>query len=678
MKFKVFLLLTILPIFSMAQDKLTLLDIYEIEFISDPQISPDGSKILYVRNFKDVMTDKNLSNVWIVNFDGSNNQPVTTGNQVDNTPRWVSSDRIIYKSNKTGDSHVYQFWLNSRAEQQITNFKNNVNNIAVSPDGKQLAFTRFVDQSKGNFIKMPAKPEGAKWNDSPKYIDDLNYRGDGQGYLKSGYNHIFTMSVSGGTPKQLTSGDSDFGAPVWSPDQTKLYFSANLHEDGEYDPRNSEVYELTIANRAIKALTNRQGPDMRPVVSPDGKKIAYMGFDDRYQGYQITNVYLMNADGSGSKSISDKFDRDPVHLTWKSNSDGLYFQYNDKGDTKIALMNLNGKVTDLVNHVGGLSLGRPYSAGIHTITGNGRYAYTVGASDHPADLATGEKGSSKRLTWVNEDLLSQKKPGIIEEIWFKSSFDKRDIQGWIAYPPDFDASKKYPMILEIHGGPFASYSPFFATEIQLFAAAGYVVLYTNPRGSTSYGEEFGNLIHHNYPGQDYDDLMSGVDAVIARGFIDENNLMVTGGSGGGVLTSWIIGKTDRFKAAVVAKPVINWYSFVLYADGPAFFYKYWFPGKPWDHTEHYMSRSPISLVGNVTTPTMVMTGEEDYRTPIAETEQYYAALKIQKVDAAMVRIPGASHGIANQPSNLVGKVAAILSWFDKYKDASLKGSIEKK
>ena len=279
---------------------------------------------------------------------------------------------------------------------------------------------------------------------------------------------------------------------------------------------------------------------------------------------------------------------------------------------------------------------------------------------------------------MNEDLLSQKKPGEIEEIWFKSSFDNRDIQGWIAYPPDFDSSKKYPLILEIHGGPFASYSPFFAIEIQLFTSAGYVVLYTNPRGSTSYGEEFGNLIHHNYPGHDYDDLMSGVDDVIARGFIDENNLMVTGGSGGGVLSSWIIGKTDRFKAAVAAKPVINWYSFVLYADGPAFFYKYWFPGKPWEHMEHYMSRSPISLVGNVTTPTMVMTGEEDYRTPIAETEQYYAALKIQKVDAAMVRIPGASHGIANQPSNLVAKVAAILSWFDKYQDESLKGKLEQK
>ena len=678
MKSRIFFLLLLIPFLSLAQDKLTLLDIYELEFISDPQVSPDGNKVLYVRNFKDVMTDKNLSNIWIVNFDGSNNQPVTTGNQVDNSPRWVSDDRVIFKSNKSGSSQAYQFWLSSRAEQQITNFKNSIASIAVSPDGEQLAFTRFVDGTKDSFIKMPKKPEGAKWNDPPKYIDDLNYRGDGQGYLKAGYRHIFIMSANGGTPRQLSSGDYNYGAPIWSPDMKKLYFSANLHDDREFDPRNSEVYSLDLTTNQIKPLTNRMGPDQNPVVSPDGKKIAYLGFDDRFQGYQMTDIYVMNADGSGSKNISAKFDRSPNNLSWSANGDRVYFQYTDKGDTKIAWMNMNGKVTDLVNSVGGMSLGRPYSAGAHSITASGKYAYTLGASDHPSDLAVGEGGKYKRITNVNSDLLSIKKPGKVEEIWWKSSFDQRDIQGWICYPPDFDPNKKYPMILEIHGGPFASYSPFFASEIQLFASAGYVVLYANPRGSTSYGEEFGNLIHHNYPGEDYDDLMSGVDAVIAKGFIDKDNLMVTGGSGGGVLSSWIIGKTDRFKAAVVAKPVINWYSFVLYADGPAFFYRYWFPGKPWEHTEHYMKRSPISLVGNVSTPTMVLTGEEDYRTPIAETEQYYAALKIQKVDAAMVRIPGASHGIANQPSNLVAKVAAILSWFDKYKDESLKATVESK
>ena len=234
-------------------------------------------------------------------------------------------------------------------------------------------------------------------------------------------------------------------------------------------------------------------------------------------------------------------------------------------------------------------------------------------------------------------------------------------------PTDFDSKKKYPLVLEIHGGPFTNYGFRFSAEVQLYASKGYVVLYINPRGSTSYGKEFGNLIHHNYPSQDYDDLMSGVDYVLERDYIDKDNLFVTGGSGGGVLSSWIVGKTDRFNAAVVAKPVINWYSFVLYADNVSFFYKYWFPGLPWDNLDQYMKRSPISYVGNVKTPTMLLTGEQDFRTPMAESEQFYAGLKLNNVESMLVRIPGASHGIAARPSNLIAKVNAITAWFEKYK-----------
>lgn len=223
------------------------------------------------------------------------------------------------------------------------------------------------------------------------------------------------------------------------------------------------------------------------------------------------------------------------------------------------------------------------------------------------------------------------------------------------------------MILEIHGGPFANYGPRFAAQMQLYAAAGYVVFYANPRGSTSYGPEFGNLIHHAYPGHDYDDLMSGVDAVIAKGYIDADSLFVTGGSGGGVLTSWIIGKTGRFRAAVVSKPVINWFSFVLTADIYAFFNRYWFPGPPWEHAEHHLKRSPISLAGKITTPTMIITGEVDHRTPISESEQLYQALKLRKIDTALVRIPGASHDIAARPSHLIAHTAYVLAWFEAYR-----------
>lgn len=375
----------------------------------------------------------------------------------------------------------------------------------------------------------------------------------------------------------------------------------------------------------------------------------------------------MNSDGTDSKLISGDFDRDVEDMAWNSKGNGLFISYTDQGMGKLGSISLSGKVDEITDGLGGLSLGRPYNAASFSASDNNKFAYTMGDTSHPSDLGAADTKSSKRLTGVNDDLFSFKKLGKVEEMWWESSYDQRKIQGWVVTPPDFDPSKKYPMILEIHGGPFTSYGEVYSAEIQAYAAEGYVVLYTNPRGSTSYGEEFGNLIHHDYPNHDYEDLMSGVDALLKKGYVDEDNLFVTGGSGGGVLTAWIVGKTDRFKAAVVAKPVINWTSFVLYADGVQFFSKYWFGKKPWEDPENYMRRSPLTYVGNVTTPTMLLTGEEDYRTPIAESEQFYAALKLENVETAMVRIPGASHGIANKPSNLIAKIASVLAWFDKYK-----------
>ncbi|HKQ97995.1 MAG TPA: S9 family peptidase, partial [Candidatus Polarisedimenticolia bacterium] len=286
----------------------------------------------------------------------------------------------------------------------------------------------------------------------------------------------------------------------------------------------------------------------------------------------------------------------------------------------------------------------------------------------PPEVATAAAGQKTAvLTRLNDDLFGGKRLATVEEITAKSSFDQRSIQGWIVRPPGFDPAKKYPLILEIHGGPFADYGDRWGAEMQLYATAGYVVLYSNPRGSTSYGEEFGNLIHHAYPGNDYDDLMSILDAAIARGSIDTANLFVTGGSGGGVLTAWIVGKTDRFRAAVSAKPVINWTSFVLTSDQPNFFSRYWFGATPWEKPEEFLRRSPLFQVGNVHTPTMLLTGEADYRTPISESEQFYEALKLLKVDTALVRVPDASHEMISRPSWLIGKSAHILAWFEKYR-----------
>lgn len=656
-------------IVAQQSDKLELLDVFNLEYISDPQISPDGKQVVYVRNFKDVMTDKNLSNLWIVNFDGSQNRPLTTGNTSDNNPLWSpDGKKLLFKSNMDGEMRLYLMWLDTRHKKVISNSGNLPGSISWSPDSKSIAYSKFVENDNASPIKMPKKPEGAKWNEAPKYITDMNYRADGAGYLKSGNRQLFVVSIDGHTPRQLTFSPFDHGSPVWGKDGESLYFSANFSEDHVLDPRNSEIHKLDLADNNITTLTTRKGPDSDPIISPDGTKIAYLGFDDKLQGYQLSQLYIMNTDGNAIKNPSAEFDRDISDISWDKNGDGLYFQYNDKGSTKLGYISTSGKVKEITTNLGGLSLGRPYNAASYSIAENGNYAFTSGKNAMLADLGVGNKGNDRVLTDVNSDLLAFKNLGKVEEIWWKSSIDQREIQGWVVTPTDFDPNKKYPLILEIHGGPFASYGNVFSAEVQLMAAAGYVVLYTNPRGSTGYGEEFGNLIHHDYPNNDYHDLMSGVDAVLAKGYVDKENLFVTGGSGGGVLTAWIVGKTDRFKAAVVAKPVINWTSFVLYADNPAFFYKYWFGKKPWEDPESYFKRSPLNYVANITTPTMLLTGEEDYRTPIAESEQFYSALKLEGVETAMVRIPGSGHGIANRPSNLIAKVAAILSWFEKYKD----------
>ncbi len=655
---------------SQVKTNLELLDIFNMEYVSDPQISPDGKQIIYVRNFKDIMTDRNLSNLWIINSDGSGNHALTTGNQNDNSPVWShDGTKIVYKSNKDDDkTKLYLMDVDTGKSYALTNTKYAPGSVVWSHDDKMLAFSMFVPESKSSPVKLPGKPEGANWNAPPIYIDNMVYRRDGSGYVNPGHSQLFTLPIQGGTPRQLSFDHFNHGAPEWSADDTKLLFSANFHEEKDQEPQDSEIYQLDLNTGDISALTDRYGPDRSPRISPDGKHIAYTGYDDRYLGYQLSQLYVMDANGNNSKCISTDFDRSISNIHWDSKGKGLFFQFNEEGKTKLAHINLEGDIKVLTDNLGGLSLGRPYNAADFSVSDKDSFAFTLGTTEHPADLGVGDSKSTKRLTHVNDDLLEYKSIAKVEEIWWESSYDGQKIQGWMVTPPDFDPNKKYPLILEIHGGPFASYGSVYSAEIQAFAAAGYVVLYSNPRGSTGYGEDFGNLIHHNYPNNDYDDLMSGVDAVIEKGFIDTDNLFVTGGSGGGVLTAWIVGKTDRFKAAVVAKPVINWYSFVLYADNPQFFSKYWFGKKPWEDPESYLKRSPLSYVGNVTTPTMLLTGEEDFRTPIPESEQFYAALKLEGVETAMVRIPGASHGIANRPSNLIGKISSILYWFDKYKD----------
>lgn len=646
------------------------LDLFSLEYASDPQISPDGSHVVYVRHSMDVMKDRQRSNLWLVEADGSRHRPLGSGGGSEASPRWSpGGERLAFVSVSDGRPQIQVRFMDTGEGGRVTNLTESPSGLTWSPDGRQLAFVMRVPEETRPFVRPPLKPEGAEWAPAPKVVERLVYRADGAGYLKDGYSQLFVVPADGGAPRQLTSGPFDHRGPLaWAHDGASILVSANRHEDGEYDPLDTEIYDVRVSDGTTRALTSRHGPDGSPALSPDGKTIAYVGFDDRYQFYQVRKLYVMARDGSGSRCLTASLDRDVDSPTWAADGLGLFFSYDDRGTTRLGHVTLDGRVSSLPGEVGGTDVTRPYSGGSFSVARNGRLAFTLASADRPANVAvTGRlEKSARRLGTLGDELLAFRTLGRLEELEYPSSKDRRPIQGWILKPPGFDPARKYPLLLEIHGGPVANYGPRFAVELQLYAAAGYVVLYANPRGSNSYGEEFGNLIHQNYPGDDYFDLMSGVDAVIARGYVDEKRLYVTGGSGGGVLTAWIVGRSDRFRAAVSCKPVINWYSFVLTADMTSFFYRYWFPGFPWDNEAHYMSRSPLSLAGHVTTPTMVLTGEEDYRTPISESEQFYQALKLRRVPTALVRLPGASHEIGARPSETLAKVSHILAWFERY------------
>jgi len=658
-----------------AQDlirSLDYMDFFRVQVATDPQISLDGKRIVYVRTSADISTDRRVANLWIVNFDGTDHRPITTGTYSDSSPRWSpDGTRIAFVSDRDGKPQLYIRWMDTGQIAKLTDLEYPPTGISWSPDGKQLVFTSLVPAEPPSIAKLPSPPEGAKWAEPPKVYENLIYRFNGPGYLKPGYPQVFVVSAEGGAPRQLTTGNFPHGASelggtsaIWAPEGKSLILAMNGTPDYEYDPFHTEVFEISETDGSLKQITHRKGPNDSPEISPDGKLIAYTGYDERYQGHQTTYLYICNRDGSDPRALTSNLDRDASSPHWSGDGKGIFFSYTEHGDTKLAYLDVamglqTGKV--LADH---LNLGGTFS-----VSRTNAFAVQHDTPADPGDVGAASLSSPKLnvLTALNSVLFTAKKLGAVEELWYTSSKDQREIEGWIIKPPEFDPSKKYPLILQIHGGPFSNYGDRFDLQAQIWAAKGYVVLYTNPRGSTSYGEQFANLIHHAYPGDDFYDLDSGVDAVVAKGYIDANNLFVTGGSGGGVLTCWMIDRTTRFRAAASLYPVINWYSWTLTSDIPIIGTKYWFPGDPWDFTDDYMKRSTISLVKNVKTPTLLMTGEEDWRTPISEAEQYYAALKLLKVESALVRFPGEPHGMARHPSHQLAKAVYTLNWFEAHR-----------
>ena len=664
-----FFIITSFQLTAQVNPPFSSMDVFELEWVTNPQISPDGQTIVYQRRSMDMMTDKRISRIWMIKTDGSEHQKLTSFDVNENNPTWSpDGKRIAFSATTEQGSELFVYWMNSGKIARLSQLENSPKGLSWSPDGKWLAFPMFQNGSELSLVKSPSKPKGAKWADHPTVTTRFKHEADGSGKLKPGFNHLFIIPSEGGSIRQITKGDFNHNnSPHWTPDNQYLLFSGNQNQDWQYDFRNSEIYKISVATGEVSALTTRNGPDGDSAISPDGKQIAYVGFDDKVQTYQTSKLYVMNMNGMGSKSLSDKLDRSVSDPVWDQNGNGIYFQYNDKGDTKIGYAELSGNIKTITGNVGGTSVARPYSGGSFSVANNGTIAFTYSTPYHPAELAILKKGASKsvQVMSLNHDVLDYRTLGKVEEIWYKSSVDQIDIQGWVVTPPNFDTNKKYPLLVENHGGPIANYGPWFSPEIQLYATGGYVVFYPNPRGSTSYGEAFGNLLYHNYPGDDYQDVMDGVDELLKRNYLTEDSLFVTGGSAGGIMTAWMIGKNNRFRSAAVIKPVMNWISKTLTADNYYGYAHSRYPGQPWENFEDYWKFSPVSLVGNIQTPTLVMVGLEDLRTPLSEAKQLYHALKLRKIDTALVEIPGASHFIANRPSQLITKVEHILAWFER-------------
>ncbi len=650
-------------------------DIFALEYASDVQISPDGSKIVYVRASNDIMTDSTRNSLWLLDVSSGAKIPLFADQFNYHQPRWSPDGKqLAFISDLTGSRQIHLHWLAENRTAKLSDLRHSPANLTWSADGKQLAFTMNMPAAAAAVqqkVKKVKKPAAAKWSEPATVYDRTRYQADGQGFLAPQFRQIFMLPVTGGTARQLTKGDFNYGSDLsFTPDSKALVFSANLDPDWEYQPRDSNLYRLDLASGQLTALTTMAGSETAAVFSPDGKQLAFLWQSNALVPYSNSKLKILHLGSNNISDVAADFDRSIEQPNWLNNS-GFVVQYDDRGQRKLASLTVKGKLTDLTASLGGVSQPQPYLSGSYSVSANGVIAYTHGSSTRPSDVAVLQKGKSRLLTALNEDLLGHKKLAQVHEIIYKSSFDGEEIQGWYITPPDFEPTKKYPLLLEIHGGPHLAYGPHWSAEMQRYAKEGYVVFYNNHRGSSSYGERFAMLLHNKYSSpEDFADHNSGVDAMLKLGFIDENNLFIGGGSAGGIATAYAIGLTDRFKAAAVVKPIINWLSKVLTGDSYTYQTFHQFPGVPWENVEHYWQRSPLSLVGNVKTPTILITGEADRRTPISESEQFYQALKLRRIDTVLVRVPGSPHGISNRPSRMIEKVEYMLAWFEQYRTPS--------
>ena len=676
-------------------------DLFKFVWIADPQIAPDGSQIAFVRVSVDEKTDQYDSAIWIVRTDGSDAPRRLTGGSRDTAPRWSPDSRqlafmrSVEKDGRPQPPQIYVMSLIAGEARPVTDIPRGAANPAWSPNGKSIAFTsqaRPEETAPKDGSAGSGKPEEKPRVSDVKVITQAVYRANGiagSGYVERDRpSHVWIVAVAPGAteparPTRVTSGEFPATNPRWSVDGSQIYFVADRRKEPYYETNDSDVYAVSRDGGEAKRVASIEGMISAYAPSPDGKRIAFVGVPESkpVRSYDQPDLFVADLPDGTARNLTGKYDFDvngsiggdqraPRGLlsagpVWSADGKSILIKVGHQGNAELVRVSeATGAITDVIARQNQEIIA--YSADAHGQT----FAAVISTPTTVGDLFAmnaATNAAPRRLTTFNDELFGQLTMSEPEEIWY-SSFDGRRIQGWILKPPGFDASKKYPFVLQIHGGPHAAYGNTFTHEFQWMAAKGYVVLYTNPRGSSNYGQDFGNIIQFAYPGDDFKDLMAGVDEVLKRGYVDEARLAVTGGSGGGLLTNWVVTQTARFKAAVSQRDISDWSNFWYTADF-SLFRPTWFRRPPFEDSTEFAQRSPITYVKNIQTPLMFILGDEDWRTPpAAGGEELFRALKYLRKPTVMVRFPGENHELSRsgRPWHRVERLQHIVNWFDKW------------
>lgn len=649
--------------------------VFDLEYADDPHISPDGRRVAYVRHSTNRETDRRESYIYLVEPETRAQRSLTPESRSSRSPRF-SRDGSELAWVSAGDG-LWQIRVRTLATGQTRTVVTTTAppfSLAWAPSGGEIAFMQRVDHPEARIAGLPEPPAGALWADPARVIERVVSQTDGVEFAPDGAMHLFVVPTTAGSPRQIMSSGFELGA--WTPgsplaytrDGTRIILSANMNIEPWREPTDTELVEVLVASGDVRRITGRYGPDDEPAISPDGRWVAYTGYDDLHQWYEARDLYITSPTGSGeTRNLSAMFDGDVSRPAWSADSTAVFAVIEDGGVSRLARFDLLGGFQVVADDLGtgGRASGGSASISVSRQPERQRFAFTITGDDVPGEIAVGSIGGQTDV--LTGDGTEMDGIGRVEEVRYQAA-DGQEIQGWAVLPPGFDETRRYPLIIEVHGGRGTHYGPRFDLEKQIMASAGYVVLYANYRGSSGYGSEFGNLLNRDTPDVASTDLLAGADALIERGWVDAERLYIVGGSMGGHIAGWTTAMTDRLRAAVLWYPVVNWSTFWLTTSMSPEMRRYHHDAYPWEDPEDYASKSLLSVVDRVTTPTLIVVGDEDYVTPVSEALAYFRALKIVGTDARLVRVPGEPHGIRARPSHQMAKLQATIAWLDYFDD----------